>query len=436
MGDLCVYNQIEPTSPTISPTSNTTSNTTICRRAIAQLSFITSGLVLILLNQYLADCGVNSPYAGFGGLAKGGGFLSCAAVWYLFFGARPASFSWKRLSQVASSAYPVATFDIMDTVFATGGIFWAKSGLFVIAFSSITVWVALLRRLCLKQRQAWNKWCSVVLITVAIGASGMQSIDVKQSDKETDVVGLRIVGFASTLVAAFADACMYIYVEKLFKNHENGVVVVVLEEDEQGEEDAASRVREGKEGGVDGMRLLLAETNDGGGDGEGDGDGDDVGDTTKVTPFELLTFIGLVSTAFSLAWMFIFFIGGWWATDVKVIQGCGFQNNINATRGGGHTGGRTAWYTLGGLWILLGVVGNGVHYIAFFHLVKHENSLSASISKASQSAMIFFLSSFLFCSPSSPTQCLTPLKIACAAVVCVSVVLYSVPMQKKEVLYK
>jgi drug/metabolite transporter (DMT)-like permease len=306
-------------------------------------------------------------------MAKGGGFLFCAAAWSLCFGAP--SLSWKRLRNVAVVAYPVAICDICDTVLATGGIVWAKSGLFVIAFSSITVWVALLRRLCLKQRLSWNKWCSVVAITLAIGASGAQSIDVK-----SDIV-LRVIGVAATLIAAFADACMYIFVEKLLKNNEK-----VLEDEE--------------------LNALR-----------------------KVSPFELLTFVGIISTIFSFVWIFTFFIGGWWVEDISIIIGCGFPNSTSSGTSSSTSSGTTLVYYLV-LWSILGIIGFGVHYVSFFYLVKHENCLTASVSKASQSAIIFFLSSVFFCSRSN-AQCLSTLKVVCAAVVCLSVVLYSAPVQKK-----
>merc|ERR1712032_456934 len=116
-----------------------------------------TGLVLILLGQFLADCGVNSPYSGFNAAAKGIGFLACTGVWALanFIG-RACSPKQKqqtrsccaRLSSrqqwwtIVKLAGPVAAVDFTDSVFAAAGIMWAKSGLFVIVFSSITVWVA------------------------------------------------------------------------------------------------------------------------------------------------------------------------------------------------------------------------------------------------------------------------------------------------------
>ena len=136
----------------------------------------------------------------------------CAALWATVCrtSATSRSISWVRLKRVASIAYPVAVFDIIDTVFATGGIVWAKSGLFVIAFSSITVWVAILRRFFLRQHQTWNKWAAVIAITIAIAASGAESVD-------GNVSFLRIIGVIATLVSALADAAMYIFVEKLLK---------------------------------------------------------------------------------------------------------------------------------------------------------------------------------------------------------------------------
>ena len=79
------------------------------------------------------------------------------------------------------------------------------------------------------------------------------------------------------------------------------------------------------------------------------------------------------------------------------------------------------WYYLS-LWILQGVVGYGMHYISFFYLIMYEDCLAASVSKASQSALIFFLSSVFFCEH-SPSQCLSEIKIIAAIVVFFSVIM-------------
>ena len=131
---------------------------TICVSIIAQGVFLVTGIGMVLLNQVLANCGVNSPYAGFVACAKGFGFGVFSAGWAALNWWRKGTIRddpsvpihWRRLMMHAG---PVAAMDLLDTVFETGGIVWAKSGLFVIVFSSITVWVALMRKFILKRCQ-------------------------------------------------------------------------------------------------------------------------------------------------------------------------------------------------------------------------------------------------------------------------------------------
>jgi len=392
------------------------------KRLVAQAAFVLSGLVLILLNQYLADCGVNSPFAGFNAAAKGIGFLVCALVWRCCccccsesrFDAAP------RLPQIVRLALPVALFDVCDTIFATGGIVWAKSGLFVIAFSSLTVWVALLRKLCLKKKQAWTKWLAVVLISAAIAASGVQSVDGKEFDT------LTMMGILATLVAAFADASMYICVEKAIKPAKNkersvnrcdeGYAQILDKEDEEDKE---------QEGGT--AVAAVAADND-----------DEIVQVEQflVTPFEMTVFVGVVSTAFSVVWLGVVWLGGFWSQIVVPIAGCGWAHNRNGTTWTGAAGSNdpkqhhninTLFFVM--LWAVQAIVGYGVHYIAFFYMVRHENCLNASISKACQSALIFFMSSVFFCERSQ-SQCLTVVKEISAVVVCLCVLLYAMPVRR------
>ena len=57
--------------------------------------------------------------------------------------------------------------------------------------------------------QEWNKWLAVFLITGAIAASGIEGVG-------TDLDPMMIVGLCATLIAAVADAAMYMFAEKVF----------------------------------------------------------------------------------------------------------------------------------------------------------------------------------------------------------------------------
>ena len=422
-----------PSSTKISKTNNKSSSS-FFTSLLAQLTFVVSGLVLILLNQYLADCGLNSPYAGLTGAAKGFGFLFCSLVWFLFSvdcnksmfkTCRQQLCRHKRCRKIFFIGFPIAGFDILDTIFTTGGVVWAKSGLFVIAFSSITVFVALMRKYYLKKKQVWLKWLSVVLITGSIAAAGGASVNSQGFDFFV------IIGVVATLLAALCDAGMYIMVEVALKPAKHDTM----------DEDITWLPP-----GLPGM------DDDYDGDDDNDDDDDDEDEihrytsynteeeeeallpqifspdaSTTITPFEMLFFVGACSTILSIIWLIILCVGGWWDTVVKPVEDCGFvskNNSINPSLSSSplsSTSSSLMWYYLS-LWILQGVVGYGMHYISFFYLIMYEDCLAASVSKASQSALIFFLSSVFFCEH-SPSQCLSEIKIIAAIVVFFSVIM-------------
>lgn len=166
---------------------------------VAQLTFVVTGLVLILGLQQLSNWGANSPYAGFAGAAKGVGFLTLAGIWTIgerCLGLQANSDGEKRgdeeqvvgqtfrerLNAVRAAAeeearqqeemahgkftslstedqtqqvkegdlrgrwmrifsyvWPAAACDILDMVFTIGAIDFAGSSLFVVIFSSLTL---------------------------------------------------------------------------------------------------------------------------------------------------------------------------------------------------------------------------------------------------------------------------------------------------------
>lgn len=418
---------------------------------IAQLAFVSTGLLLILLAQLLTDCGVNSPWVGFAALAKGVGLLICVVLWILIDCAISglcskdrtprAQLIFRRLrskrvwSTLTRTALPAALADLGDTIFATAALLWTESGLFIVLFSSLTVWVALLHKIFLRKKKVWTKWLSVVVITFAISATGIESLLVSQS--QTNFDALLLLGIVFAVVAAFCDALMYVSIEKAISMEDKAVG------------DPASK--------LDSLVQNTDEGNDGGSETEVQKLADEPADRNSFDSsgfnttllhsetdksldlVEVSLFMGLFSLMASILWVAVVLISSSWNKLVKPVGDCGF----NASKQTAAASQLAKLWMLRGttldlsvdtllwLWTLQGIVGFGVHYIAFFYVIQHANSVVAGISKACQSALIFSLSSFFFCQRSQ-SQCLTATKVAAALIVFVSTILYSLPFTGKR----
>ena len=112
-------------------------------------------------------------------------------------------------AQSSSFILPIACADIADVFLHTFGINYAGSALYIVFFSSVTVWTALVRKVWLKRRLAPLQWLAVVFITVSLSVTGVFH------GSTGDEPGAQLAfGIFMTLGAAVCDAFMYVLTER------------------------------------------------------------------------------------------------------------------------------------------------------------------------------------------------------------------------------
>ena len=358
---------------------------------------------------------MNSPWVGFAALAKGVGLLVCAVLWILvdcvisslchkdrtprvqlIVGRLRSKRVWSLLTR---TALPAALADLGDTIFATAALQWTKSGLFIVLFSSLTVWVALLHKIFLRKKKVWTKWLSVVLITFAISATGMESLLASQS--QTSFSAILLLGIVFAVVAAFCDALMYVFIEKAFSSDDKAVGDSASDSDAPGK-DIDEESNSGSENEVQNFVGETAERNSFSSSGSNtallqpETAKTDLGQSLDLV--EVSLFMGLFSLVASVLWIAVVLVSSSWSKLVIPVGDCGF-NAANQTAA--PTPLAKLWMlqgttldlsvdTLLWLWTLQGIVGFGVHYVAFFYVIQHANSVVAGISKVLPSSRQIF----------------------------------------------
>lgn len=175
----------------------------------------TLALVLISAPRRAVYLGGGDPEAFAGGFFQYAGFLVCQALctipWLLCgrpttpcvreFRLFPNGIKWTLVKLVV----PVALFDVGDKYFQLFGIQAAGSGLYIVIFSSLTVWTALIRRFGFGRSLPNIKWLAVLLITAGL------AVDAVSTEMNSPVEGIDLYllgGMAAALAAALFDACV------------------------------------------------------------------------------------------------------------------------------------------------------------------------------------------------------------------------------------
>jgi drug/metabolite transporter (DMT)-like permease len=109
----------------------------------------------------------------------------------------------------------VALFDFGDKWFQLFGIKGAGSGLYIVIFSSLTVWTALIRRVGFGRKLEWTKWAAVAMITIGLAVDSINVVveHPVKCDKDGEPVQDRvdmtlIFGMLAALTCAMFDAAM------------------------------------------------------------------------------------------------------------------------------------------------------------------------------------------------------------------------------------
>jgi drug/metabolite transporter (DMT)-like permease len=123
----------------------------------------------------------------------------------------PAGLKWPLVKLVV----PVALFDFGDKWFQLFGIKGAGSGLYIVIFSSLTVWTALIRRVGFGRKLEWTKWAAVAMITIGLAVDSINVVveHPVKCDKDGEPVQDRvdmtlIFGMLAALTCAMFDAAM------------------------------------------------------------------------------------------------------------------------------------------------------------------------------------------------------------------------------------
>eukprot|EP01047_Picozoa_sp_COSAG01_P058768 COSAG01_NODE_6966_length_3413_cov_7.056427_3_plen_199_part_00 len=123
----------------------------------------------------------------------------------------PAGLKWPLVKLVV----PVALFDFGDKWFQLFGIKGAGSGLYIVIFSSLTVWTALIRRVGFGRKLESSKWAAVAMITIGLAVDSINVVveHPVKCDKDGEPVQDRvdmtlIFGMLAALACAMFDAAM------------------------------------------------------------------------------------------------------------------------------------------------------------------------------------------------------------------------------------
>jgi len=194
-----------------------------------QGTFCVTGLLMILMTVELNDWGGNYGWAFLSALAQYSGMLCFGLVFELSCsprtsasasGARggrpPPGGVARRLHDLARRCWaqrrliaPIALADIADVFLHAFGLNYAGPALYIVFFSSVTVWTALIRRMWLKRTLAPQQWCAVGALTVALAVTGAE-----HGGAGGEPAAKLVLGIALTLGAAVCDACMYVLTER------------------------------------------------------------------------------------------------------------------------------------------------------------------------------------------------------------------------------
>jgi hypothetical protein len=297
----------------------------------------------------------------------------------------PNGFKWTLIKLVI----PVALFDAGDKWFQLFGIQAAGSGLYIVIFSSLTVWTALIRRFGFGLKLPGVKWFAVLIITAGLVVDAFAAL-INDPIKGVDMY--LIGGILAATAAALCDALMYCFAEHALDA-----------------EDATNRPSEA----------------------------------------DFMWLIGLIDFPLIVAYIVGYVaLGDWDELVIDKIHDAGRchlggsfsgsasdsevpKNAAACERAGGE------WEPAGGtvtsvalLWCFQGF-NLWLHYITFFYCCRLGSAVSGAVNKALQSASIFVLSWAVYCPPAmighleNENQCLTAPKIICAITVICGVLLYA-----------
>ena len=181
----------------------------------AQIAFFLSGF-LVTANQFETNWGSNDPRGLVNALPQYGGMFLGGYVFIHVLGRERRATRWWPLPMLRDpaprrAALTMALPDLAAVPFQVYGLMHTGSGIFIVIFAAVTIWVAWLRMCFLRKGLRPLQWAGIVMIVGGQAIIVRDGTDTSEEDKEGPVTFA--MGCVAIFLAAFLDAVMYVFTE-------------------------------------------------------------------------------------------------------------------------------------------------------------------------------------------------------------------------------
>ena len=182
---------------------------------MAQLMFLLTGPPMVLLTQYETYMGGNSTWSFCSAVAQYSAMTLFAVIPLAIDAIRNRNQSAARKPKplLRLSRWklryilPIALFDVLDVWAASYAYTSAGAALFIVLYSSVTIFTGLIRRCYLQKTLSHLQWTAVVIITVGVAVTAADT-QIRAFDFTL------LLGICASLLSALMDALMYVCAER------------------------------------------------------------------------------------------------------------------------------------------------------------------------------------------------------------------------------
>jgi drug/metabolite transporter (DMT)-like permease len=176
---------------------------------VAQSTFLITGIFMIIINYQENAWGGNYGWGFLSAVSQYSGMLLFGVLYHAIETRSTGLGILRSMRKHWKLIVPIALSDFADTFLHNFGLNNAGAGLYIVFFSSVTIWVALIRRFILHKQITSIQWIAVVTMTAMLMATGIE-VQAKSVD------GTVLFGMLMSLGAALCDAVMYVLAERAF----------------------------------------------------------------------------------------------------------------------------------------------------------------------------------------------------------------------------
>ena len=279
----------------------------------------------------------------------------------------------------------LAGIDILSQGLCLIGLVYAGSSIYIIVYSSTTIWAAVWSYFLLQKYLNIRQWLSVVVVVAGLGIT---ALDTKSSGNGSGSggVGDAVVGIVMILLGSFTHALTWVLIEKWTSQ-------------KKCQAESASE-RESRSGTVSGTRVS-----------EWHSGSEEKSPPSVAAPELVCSLMGIFGCVFYSIWQVVYTIPRWDELVTAPI----------AAKGGNE------WHICIAF-MLLAFMGF-LHAVSFYHLLGHVGSVATGVLKGVQSVAVLVLSHEAFCAIES-SQCFNVYKGVSLVVVLSGVYFYSVSTEK------